>query len=170
MTPGNAPDDEPTVFSAVLRPNRSLGRNGFFVLMALFGGVSFVAGVAFAMMGAWPVFGFFGLDVVLMYWAFRVNYRDGRAFEVVTITPSAVTVRQVSHCGVVQEWSLNPLWVRLDREAIEDFGTQKLFLVSHGKKFAVANVLGPFEKESFAQALAAGLAAARRGPIRTPAD
>jgi uncharacterized membrane protein len=61
---------EPTIFSVVIRPHRSLGSLGFLVLMAVFGAVSFAAGVAFLLMGAWPVFGFFGLDVLLLYWAF----------------------------------------------------------------------------------------------------
>ena len=43
--------------------------------MVAIGAVSFVAGVVFLLMGAWPVFGFFGLDVLLLYWAFRLNYR-----------------------------------------------------------------------------------------------
>ncbi len=62
---------EPTIFSAVLTPHRSLGSIGFLVLMIVFGVISFIAGMAFLLMGAWPVFGFFGLDVLLLYWAFR---------------------------------------------------------------------------------------------------
>ena len=58
---------EPTLFSATITPHRSLGQAGFLVLMLVFGGVSFCTGVAFLLMGAWPVFGFFGLDVLLLY-------------------------------------------------------------------------------------------------------
>ena len=62
------------------------------------------------------MFGFFGLDVLLIYWAFRVNYRPAAAYEQVTVTPSELKVRKVSHRGRAREWTLNPLWVRLDRE------------------------------------------------------
>ena len=83
MTSDNMTDDdahlEPTIFAAVLTPHRSLGNIGFLVLMIVFGGVSFVSGIAFLMMGAWPIFGFFGLDVLLLYWAFRINYRRAAA-------------------------------------------------------------------------------------------
>jgi len=41
----------------------------------------------FLIMGAWPVFGFFGLDALLIYWAFRINYARAAAYEVVTVTP-----------------------------------------------------------------------------------
>jgi uncharacterized membrane protein len=167
MAADNAAPDEPTLFSAVLTPHRSLGRIGFVVLMCLIGGISFVAGLVFFIAGAWPVVGFFGLDVLLVYIAFKVSYRSAAAYEQVTMTPSTLTVRKVSHRGKVAEWTLNPVWVRLQREANEEFGIERLFLVSHGRRLPVATFLGPHEKASFASALSAALGEARRGPIRT---
>jgi uncharacterized membrane protein len=167
MTPDNDPSGEPTIFSATITPHRSLGRVGFLVLMLVIGGVSFVAGMVFLIAGAWPVFGFFGLDVLLIYWAFRVNYRAAAAYEQVTVTPSELTVRKVSHRGQVAEWTLNPVWTRLDSETHEEYGIEKLFLVSRGRKLAIANFLGPAEKEDFAAALGAALGEAKRGPTRT---
>jgi uncharacterized membrane protein len=167
MAADNAARDEPTLFSAVLTPHRSLGRTGFVVLMCLIGGISFVAGLVFFIAGAWPVMGFFGLDVLLVYIAFKVSYRSAAAYEQVTMTPSTLTVRKVSHRGKVAEWTLNPVWVRLQREANEEFGLERLFLVSRGRRLPVATFLGPQEKASFASALSAALGEARRGPIRT---
>src|ERR1700687_2675348 len=146
---------DPTIFSAVLTPHRSLGRAGFLVLMALFGGVSFVAGMVFLMMGAWPVFGFFGIDVALLYWALKLNYRHAAAYEEVTVTPAALKVRKVSHRGRAREWVLNPLWVKLDMTEVHEFGIERLFLVSRGKALTIASFLGPDEKASFANALGA---------------
>ncbi|MGB7257964.1 MAG: DUF2244 domain-containing protein [Pseudolabrys sp.] len=167
MTADNASDLEPTIFSAVITPHRSLSRFGFFLVMAVFGVTSFIAGVVFLLAGAWPVFGFFGLDVLLLYWAFRLNYRSAAAYEEVTVTAAALKVRKVSHRGQVREWVLNPLWVRLDKISHEEFGIERLFLVSRGKKLIIANFLGPDEKASFANALSAALNEARRGPTRT---
>jgi uncharacterized membrane protein len=167
MAADNAARDEPTLFSAVLTPHRSLGRTGFVVLMCLIGGISFAAGLVFFIAGAWPVMGFFGLDVLLVYIAFKVSYRSAAAYEQVTMTPSTLTVRKVSHRGKVAEWTLNPVWVRLQREANEEFGLERLFLVSHGRRLPVATFLGPQEKASFASALSAALGEARRGPVRT---
>ena len=167
MTADNDSDAEPRLFSAILTPYRSLGGTGFLVLMLFVSVVSFVAGMVFFIVGAWPVVGFLGLDVVLIYWAFRANYRAAAAYEEVTVTASELKLRKVSHRGEVREWTLNPLWVQLDRQTHEDFGLQRLFLVSHGRRLSVASFLGPAEKESFAAALAAALAAARRGPTRT---
>jgi uncharacterized membrane protein len=160
-------DGEPTIFSAVLTPHRSLGPTGFLIFMLVLGGMSFVTGMVFLIAGAWPVFGFFGLDVLLVYWAFRVNYRSARAYEVVTVTPSELTVRKVNHYGRVQQWVLNPIWVRLHRDEHAEFGIERLFLVSRGRQLPIAGCLGAHEKKSFALALSDALAEARRGPTRT---
>ena len=170
MTPHNDPVRELTIFSAVLTPHRSLSPTGFLIVMAVLGGLSFVSGMAFLIAGAWPVLGFCGLDVLLVYWAFRANYRSARAYEEVTVTPSELTVRKVSHHGRVREWTLNPVWVRLDRDTHAEFGIERLFLVSHGRRLSIASFLGPGEKESFAQALSAALGEARRGPTQTVFD
>ena len=170
MTADNADDLEPTIFSAVITPHRSLTRVGFLVLMAAFGAASFIAGMVFLIAGAWPVFGFFGLDALLLYWAFRLNYRHAGAYEEVHITSSKLTVRKVSHRGRAREWVLNPLWVKLDKAAHEDFGIERLFFVMRGKQLAIASFLGPEEKASFAQELGAALNEARRGPTRTTVE
>ncbi len=167
MKPDNDPAPEPTIFSAVLTPNRSLSPFGFLVFMLVLGGTSFLIGVYFMLRGAWPVFGFCGLEVALVYLAFRLNYRHATAYEQVTVTPSELTVRKVNHHGRVSEWTLNPLWVRLERVAHEEFGIERLFLVSHGRQVAIAGCLGPRDKESFATALSAALGEAKRGPTRT---
>jgi uncharacterized membrane protein len=155
------------IFSAVITPHRSLGPTGFLIFMLCLGGLSFISGVSFVLMGAWPVCGFFGLDVLLVYIAFRANYRTGRAYEEVTVTSGELTVRKVSHRGAVREFTLNPLWVRLDRIVHDEFGIERLFLVSHGRWLPIAAFLGPNEKASFARALTNALGEARRGPTRT---
>ena len=127
-----------------------------------------MAGVAFLMMGAWPVFGFFGLDVLVIYWAFRVNFRSGNASEEITVTPSELRVRRISHRGHVVEWVLNPLWVRLDQNSDAEFGIERLYLVSRGRHVSVGSFLGPDEKASFAKALLAALQSAKRGITYNP--
>src|SRR5450756_2199282 len=141
MTAGNDFEpvpEPPELFSALLTPHRSLNRTGFLLVMAFVSFISFVAGLAFLLMGAWPVFGFFGLDVLAIYWAFRVNFRRARATEEISVTPSELRVRRVSHRGHVVEFTLNPLWVRLDQKAHAEFGIEELYLVSKGRRVAIA--------------------------------
>ncbi|HTS40872.1 MAG TPA: DUF2244 domain-containing protein [Xanthobacteraceae bacterium] len=167
MTPDNDLALEPTLFSAVITPHRSLSRTGFMIVMAAVSGLSLVGGTMFYVLGAWPVVGFLGLDVLLVYVAFRANYRAAAAYEQVTMTPSELRVRKVTHRGKAAEWKFNPLWTRIDRETHEDFGLLRLFLVSRGWRLVVASFLGPKEKEGFAKELSAALAEAKRGPTRT---
>ena len=88
MNPHNSTDSgersEPPIFSAVLTPHRSLGPTGFLLFMLVLGGMSFAAGVTFLLLGAWPVFGFFGLDVRWSTGRSASNYRAARAYEEVT--------------------------------------------------------------------------------------
>lgn len=159
---------QPELFSALLTPHRSLNRTGFLVLMGLLSAVSFAAGLAFLLIGAWPVFGFFGLDLLVIYWAFRINFRRARATEEIWVTPSELRVRRVSHRGHVVEFVLNPLWVQLEQKTHAEFGIEKLYLVSKGRRLAIASFLGPDEKASFSKALLAALQAAKRGPTYNP--
>jgi uncharacterized membrane protein len=160
--------DQPTLFSARLTPHRSLNRTGFLVLMTFLSVVSFATGIAFLLMGAWPVFGFLGLDVLVIYWAFRVNFRRANATEEITVTPSELRVRRVSHRGHVAEWVLNPLWVQLDQKVHAEFGIERLYLVSRGRRVSIGNFLGADEKASFAKALLAALQTAKRGITYNP--
>src|SRR4030081_3148543 len=110
MTAGNDFDPEmaqPELFSALLTPHQSLNRAGFLVLMGFLSTVSFAAGLAFLLMGAWPVLGFFGLDVLAIYWAFRINFRDAKATEEIRVTPSELRVRRVSHRGHLVGWVIH---------------------------------------------------------------
>ena len=162
----SAPAGDPKIFSAVITPHRSLSPKGFLIFMLCLGGLSFVSGMIFVMMGAWPVCGFFGLDVLLVYLAFRANYRTARAYEEVTVTASELTLRQVSHRGGVREVTLNPVWVRLDRIVHEEFGIERLFLVSHGRRLPIAAFLGPARRKALParfQPLWARPGAGRRG-------
>ena len=170
MTAGNDfdPEAQPELFSALLTPHRSLNHTGFVVVMSFVSVVSFAAGIVFCWMGAWPVLGFFGLNVLVIYWAFRINFRRASASEEITVTPSELRIRRISHRGHVVEWVLNPLWVQLDQTSDEEFGIERLYLVSRGRRVSIASFLGPDEKASFAKALVAALHAARRGPTYNP--
>ncbi|MHC2688760.1 putative membrane protein [Bradyrhizobium liaoningense] len=149
-------EDEPQIFSALLTPHRSLNRTGFLAVMLFLSVVSFVTGLAFLMMGAWPVFGFFGLDVLVIWWAFKVNFRAARASEEIVVTPSELRVRRVSHRGQVAEWTFNPLWVRLDQEIDEEYGIEHLYLISRGRRLLIAGFSRTSRKGKLLQCLSRG--------------
>jgi uncharacterized membrane protein len=153
---------DPVLFAARLQPHRSLPPAGFTVLMIVLAAISFAAGIAFLLMGAWPVFGFFGLDVALVWLAFRINYRAARAYEDIRLTPHRLLVKQVSARGVARETEFNPRWVRLEKNEDETFGVTRVALISRGIALVIGAFLPPVHKGQLAKALAAALAAARR--------
>ncbi len=155
--------EDPPFFSAVLTPYRSLGVKGFRILMLVLAAVCTVAGLVFLMMGAWPVFGFFGLDVVLVWLAFKMNYRSARAYELVNVSVHEIYVRGVTAAGKISEFRFNPRWARLTVERGESEGVKRLLLTYGGKGCAIGNFLNPDDRESFADALGEALACAKAG-------
>ena len=147
-----------------LAPHRSLAARNVRLVVVLFSLVATVASVPFVVMGAWPVAGFMGLDVLLITVAFRANIRAARAYEHVVVTPLELLLAKVSARGLRREFRFHPAWVRLNRVEHEEFGIQRLLLRSHGRSVEVAGFLGAEAKAQFAGRLTAALSEARRGP------
>jgi uncharacterized membrane protein len=152
------------VFAAEITPHRSLGPRGFLVLMLAFAGASAVVAAPFVIAGAWPVLGFFGLDVLALWIAFRLSFAQARAYERVVLTYVELLIRRVSPTGSATEWRFNPLWVRLETETDEDFGMTKLEIASRGARLDIGHALSPPERAEFAAAFGAALATAKAGP------
>ena len=159
-TPPQGPDGPDPRFRAVLSPHRSLGPRGFLIFMAAVSTVSFGTGLMFFLMGAWPVLGFMGLDVLLVYVAFRLNFRALRVYETVALTDEVLTVTRTAPDGKEQSWQFNPYWVRVHVD--ERVGqSSELSLASHGKRLVFGAFLTDPEREDFADALKAALREAR---------
>lgn len=149
-------------FHAVLTPHRSLGPRGFLILMCGIGAISFVAGSVFLAMGAWPVFGFFGLDVVLIYWAFKLNYRAARLYETIDLTPALFQLTRVHPSGRTERFEVNPYWARVRLKEWPD-GRTDLRVAERGKELAFGRFLNDDERRELATALTAALLQARGG-------
>lgn len=144
-------------FDAVLHPHRSLSGRGFVILMSALCVMSFGAGMLFALKGAWPVLGFFGLDVLAIYVAFRLNYRSGRWLETIRLTRDRLVVGRRDPVGQYEEWQFQPYWVRVhvvDRPPFDN----DLVLTSHGQSLTVGAFLNGEERADLATALKDALA------------
>lgn len=148
------------MFRAILHPNRSLSQTGFLIVLGFIGVVSFASGVAFTLMGAWPVMGFYGLDVLAIYVAFKINYRSGKAYELVELSPELLKITQVQPSGLSRSFDFNPYWVKVLCNERPD-GSADLKLALHGKEFEFARFLNADEKKDFAQVLRDALSVAR---------
>ncbi len=161
MAASHAADD--TLFRALLTPHRSLGRKGFAVLMAVLIAIWIGIGIAFLSLGAWPVFGFFGLDVLALYLAFRWNYRAARAREEVTISRTRLDIRKVAPSGRSEAHSFNPFWTRFDVDRHDEIGITRMAVEGEGRKVSIGGFLNPDDRESFATAFGRALATAKAG-------
>ena len=153
------------LFETVLRPHRSLKIGGFRLVMALVAGASAFASLPFILLGFWPVAGFYGLDVVLLYFAFRANFRAAWGHEEVIVGPFEILLRKISHTGEAREWRFNPIWTRLVLEEHEEFGCTRLILASRGQQVSVGHFLGPDDKAHLGRHLSRAIGEAKRGPI-----
>lgn len=155
-TSTDQPASEAVLFDAVLLPHRSLGPVGFAMLMGLIACVSFGAGLTFYLIGAWPVVGFMGVDVLLVYIAFRVSFRRAKAYETVRLTESSLTIVRVNPNGRRRSIKLQPYWLRVEFEDPDNQHGQ-LWLTSHGKGIIIGRFLHQEQRRSLARDLRAAL-------------
>jgi uncharacterized membrane protein len=150
-------------WQSTLRPHRSLPPRGFHLLMAGLGLVSLLSGAWFIHVGAWPVCGFFGLDVLLLYIAFRASYRSGRMHETLSLVDDSLTVERASIRGELRLWRFQAFWLRVRLvETGED--ANRLLLTSHGRTLAVAGFLTAPERRTLAGELDRALAHWKANP------
>lgn len=153
--------DAPVLFEAVLTPHRSLGPRGFVILMSAIAAVAFTAGLAFFLLGAWPVVGFMGLEVLLVWVAFRVNYRRANAFEQLELTADRLTVRKVDPWGAETTFGFQPYWLRVEI-ADPPEPDSPLSLRSHGRSLIIGGFLSAEERLQLARTLRVELDKVRR--------
>jgi len=148
----NAALPEPVFFERVLWPHRSLPPRGFRLLMLGLGVMSFIAGISFVAAGAWPVCGFFGLDVALLYLAFRLSYRSARQRETLRLADGQFTVERVDIYGARRLWRFQPFWLKVVLEERRD-ESNRLLLASHGKSVVIGDFLAPPVRRDLAATL-----------------
>lgn len=143
-------------FDATLHPNRSLGPTGFRILMVIAGASALIIGILFMVAGAWPVFGFSGAEFLLLYLAFRLNYRAGRAYERVRLTDHQLEIMRFDPNGRVRRWAFEPTWLQISMDDPPQHDSQ-IRLTSHGRSLVIGRFLSPGERVEVADALRAAV-------------
>ena len=139
-------------FSTLLRPHRSLSAEGFKWVMRGAIAANLLIGLPMYLLGAWPVLGFMGLDVWLLYWLFQRSYLDARRSETLTLTDRELIVDRVAPDGEREQHRLDAYWLRVEQG-------ERLVLVSRGNRVVVGRFLSPGEREAVGEQLKAALAA-----------
>jgi uncharacterized membrane protein len=156
------PMDRP-LFEACLQPHRSLSARGFTVVVWAMAAIGFVQGMAFILIGAWPVVGFAGVEWLLFWWLFRRHFKGDLRSERVILRRDRLIVETSDAQGRMARAEWQPYWLRVvleDREPMSN----TLLLSSHGKSMEIARFLAPEERRQFAQRLRAALRGCNEAP------
>ena len=150
------------ILEATLTAHRSLRPVGYRVLMGIFFVMLIVHGLFWWRAGAWPVFGFMGLDFIGIAAAFHYSQRSGLAAEEVRVSRTELLVRKIVPGGKAYDYRFNPAWTRLAVDRHEELGVRSITLASRGWTMPVGMILNPDDRESFARELGSALATAKR--------
>jgi uncharacterized membrane protein len=155
-------DRNSKVWQATLTPHRSLTKQGFLVLMGLVVAINLIVAGMFVALGAWPIAGFAGLDVLLVWWAFKANFADARKLERISITEHELVLDRVSEKLPPQQQRFVRRWVRVElQEDTERELIGSLLLISGRTRVAIGEFLAPEERKTLAKALKTALAIPR---------
>jgi uncharacterized membrane protein len=136
------------LFAATLTPHRSLSRKGLRILVAALAVCASIPAIIFFSVGAWPVVGFLGLDVLAVWWALSASLREGKRYEKVTLWPDQLELTRVAARGKV-----------IDRDYNER--TTALHLRTRDSDTEIGSFLNADDKASFAKAFGTALKKAR---------
>ncbi|MDM7975166.1 MULTISPECIES: DUF2244 domain-containing protein [Thalassospira] len=137
------------IFRVNLHPPRSLGRRAARNIVIAMACVTSTIGLIFWLVGAWPVIGFLGVDVILLSLAFYFSFRAARAEERIELRHGNLRVTRISARGTRQEFDFQPYWLQVVLERGDDDRCE-LYLRSHGKRFEIGGFLGAEEKTDLA--------------------
>lgn len=103
---------EPADYCLVARRNHSLSPAGRqFVLVSLLV-VSLAISLAFAALGAWLVLPFSGLELAVVYWAFREMDRHAQDFERIVIDGDHLVI-EACEGGTMHRYEFNRWWAQV---------------------------------------------------------
>lgn len=154
------PTTQTIYFDATLTPNRSLSPRAFTVVMAIVAGMSFVAGLAFVSMGAFPVIGFFGLDALIIWLAFRYSFRKLKQETRIRVTADQIDLLHVSPGQKPRAANLPTAFARVSLDFPERRPSE-LKLAHRDKAWVIGRFLTPAERKSLKEALETAIWKAR---------
>lgn len=143
-----------------LRPNASLSRRAFFIVMSVVGVFSFAAGILYLTVGAWPVFGFFGLDMLAIWLAFRFSFRSQEQVTYVRVDETHVRLWHIQRGKEDKKADIPTAFVRV---ALDEPVTHNSFLtLQYGQTaWVIGRFLTPKKRQALAGELRVAIRAAR---------
>ena len=135
-------------FSLVARRNNSLGRGGRLGVFAFIFVVSVGIATAFAILGAWLILPFAGLEMLVLYLAFRHVERHAGDYELIAIDGDRVEVESFEG-GRHRRHAFNRQWARL----VVSGECSRIALRSHGRELEIGRFVGAERRLEIAREL-----------------
>lgn len=139
----------------IARRNNSLSPGGRFLVVGFLAAVILAISLGFALNGAWMVAPFAGLDLLLLYLAFRYIGRHSQDYESVVLRGDQIVVERWE-AGRSRTFTFNRCWARLDfsEPGLSEFGgAGRLLLRSHGQEVEIGSCLNPAQRAAMASRL-----------------
>ena len=137
-----------------LYPNKSLGKNGIFIIRFVFFIITSLISLYFVFKGAWPVGLFLILDFLIIYYALTINFKHTNAYDRIVLKEKLLIFKK-SKTGLVKKFSLEPSWLRLKVSYYNNAGHLKI--ISKGKSIKIGNFLDVSELKSLAKIIKTAL-------------
>ena len=147
---------DPIVFEAEVTPYRSLSARGLRRVIGFVAAVSVCTTSVFWYLGAWPIAGFNGGEILLAMVLLRAHARSRRQRELLLLSNQALRILRTDAAGRASERLLSPGWLNVTLQE-RPGRVPGLFLSSRGQLVEVGAALGEPEKRDLAQALSAAV-------------
>jgi uncharacterized membrane protein len=155
------------LFEAELVPHRSLSPRGIYLVLGFLGTVSFSVTLLFWYLGAWPIAGFNGGEMLLAAALLRTHARSRRVRELLSLSEGGLRIVRYDINGGRSEVFLPAGWLNID--LVEKPGrVPGMFLTAPGQREEVARALGEPQKRDFAEALRGALHQLRHPVFNNP--
>ena len=102
----------------------------------------------FAVLGAWLILPFAGLEMLVLYWAFRTIERHARDYELIEIGDGQVRIERYEG-GATRSEAFSRYWARV----VVSRDGSRLALRSHGRELEIGRVLSDAQRLELARAL-----------------
>ena len=163
-----APSDfEHPLLEAEIAPTRSIDRRVTRWILSMFAVSCLTVGFLFWWRGAAPVMGFMGLEIVLLFGAFWLSFRDAAAREALSLNGAETTIHTRDSSGRVRTTKLQTYWLNVSIEGLPGRGG-RLILRSRDQSIELGSFLAPNERLELADAIKQAIFRSKEGPRPWP--
>lgn len=144
------------IFNLELRPNRSLDRRQFKLMIAAVAFIFLLMGLRFLFLGAWLILPFMLADIALLVWAMRTSYASAQESEHLRLDENGLELLRLKGQHPARRTRIEPLWAQVELETFPD-KSNRLWLRAGQNRYAIGSFLSAPERAELARVIEDGL-------------